>query len=253
MKIIHIVLFSLCLSLSSHAAVFEKRHFGAAVGAQASSLLYKRGIITYKGYQVFPIYSVQLFNPNLLIAGSAIYLKTQLGDENFFLRTRVNFGATPDRPLYETDEDEDERVERDQTNELDIYLEKHFENGSFARGQISKDLKAHNGYYYEMFARVSLVNMNKASDPALINIGLFASAGYGDEKHNEYLYGAGADKASLNNFEYGLSITSPKVIDSFWPTLKISTFQILGDNKEGSFVRETTGTSIEALFAFKVW
>ncbi len=253
MKTFNLILLFFCISVTTKAAVFEKRHFGIAAGLQASSLLYKRGIITYKGYQVFPIYSVQLFNPNLLIAGSAIYLKTPLIGENFFIRTRLNFGATPDKPLYETDEDEDERVERDTTNELDIYVEKHYANGSFLRGQISKDLKAHNGYYYEMFARVSLINFDKVSEPALLNVGLFASAGYGDEKHNEYLYGIGANKSGLNNLEYGLSITSPRAIDSFWPTLKISTFQILGDNKEGSFVRETTGTSIEALFAFKVW
>lgn len=249
-----LILILILASSSVYADSFSTKHFSAAVGFQANSLLYKRGIITYEGYQVFPIYSVQLFYPNLLLAGSALYYKIPLSSDSFFLRTRLNFDATNDEPLYITEEEEEDRIRRDTTNEFDLFLEKHFEDNSFIRFQFSKDLVAHHGSYYEVYGRLSLFNLVGASNKgSLLDLGVFASVGYGDEKHNEYLYGIGADKDSLNNLEYGITLTSPRAIDSFWPTLKISSFQILEDNKHGSFVQETSGVSAEVLAAIKVW
>ncbi len=233
---------------------FKKEELHAAVGVQASSLLYKRGIITYNSYQVVPIYAVHLFNPDLLIAGSALYYKFNFHN-NFFLRSRLNVDSTLDKPLYYTKEEEQDRVRRETTSELDLYLEYLSEKGSYFRFQLSQDLSAHEGRYYELRGRVPVANLYvNSKNRALIQPGVFAAIGYGDSKHNKYLYGTIPNHSGLNNIEYGVTITSPSVIDVFWPTLKFTRFQILGDeNKRGSFVKESDGYQIEVLAAFKVW
>lgn len=250
MKKIGFILLILTTLVQAKDSFFSKKDFSVAIGAQGNSLLYKRGIITHKGYQVFPIYAVSLFNPNLLLAGSALYYKLNLG-EKFSVRTRLNFDATNDEPLYYTNEDEEDRVRRDKTNELDFFLQYDFTHSSYIRFQSSKDLVAHKGSYYELKIRYDLLDQG---EKRLVQPGLFISAGYGDKDHNTYLYGIGANKDSVNNIEYGFSITSPRAIDNFWPTLKITKFEILGDeNRSGSFVQEREGFSVEALMAFKAW
>lgn len=238
------------LTFNCFGSFFEKKNFNLAIGLQASSLLYKRGIITYQGYQILPIYSISIFNPNLILAGTALYYRQQLS-ENLFLRSRLNFDATGDEPLYFTTEDEDERVRRESTTELDLYLEYVSTDQSYIRLQISQDLSAHEGKYFEVRVRKALFGfLFQGKDRPLIQPALFSSIGYGTQEHNEYLYGPKVN-SGINNFEVGLSVGSPQVIDVFWPTLKISHFQILGtQNRNATFVQEKKGYAVELLFAF---
>lgn len=230
-----------------------KDKFPAAVGVQAKGLLYKRGMTTYEGVQIGPIFSMQLYFEDLLLAGSAIYYKYKVS-KNFVLRTRLNFNATDDEANFPEEIDSNRNGKRRNTTELDLYVERYFHDDSFLRFQISKDLVAHHGLYSELFGRLSVLEVLKHKNGySLLNLGLFALIGHGEKSHNVYLYGDGAASASFNNFEYGISITSPAVIDSFWPTLKVSQFQILGDNLAGSYVDEGKGISVELLAAFKVW
>ena len=250
---IKIFLILLLFSSGLLASEGPKRGFSAAVGIQAKSLLHKRGIVTYGSHQIVPIYSLQLYYPELLLAGSAIYYKLSMSDETL-LRARINFNATEDDPLYSTQESKHERVKRRETTEFDLFIEKYFKDDSFLRTQFSRDLNAHEGYYFEFFGRLSLVDlMTPTESKPLVDVGIFSSVGYGSSAHNQYLYGQGADGDSWNNIEYGISVTSPKVIDSFWPTFQLSEFQILGDNKNGSYLRETKAIAVEFLAAFKVW
>ncbi len=249
-----IVLASILHISVTQGAFFSTEDFDVALGVQGNSLLYKRGIITYEGYQIVPIYTVQLFNPKLFMAGGALYYKHELS-KNLLLRTRLNFDSTLDKPLYKTLEDESARPRRESTTELDIYLEYTVINDSFFRFLISQDVIAHKGNYFELRGRLALLDLYKKNlEKPLIQLGIFSSIGYGSSQHNDYFYGKGANKAGFNNLEYGISITSPKVIEKFWPTFKITRFHVLGsNNKEGSHIQETKGWSIEALMAFQVW
>jgi hypothetical protein len=239
----------LIASTSLSAAVFSKKDFTLALGAQANSLLYKRGIITYEGYQVAPIYSVSLFRKDLFIAGSAVYYNYTLKN-NIRLLSRFNINSTKDAPLYITDEKEEERVRRDKTNEFDLFLQYDFTHSTYIRLEYSKDLVIHNGEYTALHARF---DFKDSGSPSLIQPGLYVSIGQGDKSHNEYLYGAGAS-SGLNNIEYGFSIISPKAIDNFWPTLKITRFEILGDkNRNASFVQEKDGISLQLLVAKRLF
>jgi hypothetical protein len=246
MKILLTIIF--CFTTHAYADYFSKKDFHLAIGAQGSSLVYKRGIITYEGYQIIPIYSLNLFREDLFIAGSALYSNVKF-TENFRVLSRFNANATKDEPAYYTTEKENDRVRREKTNEIDLFFQYDFNHSTYLRLEYSKDISAHHGQYSAMHFRYDLRNTDA---PTLIQPGLFVSAGFADKSHNEYLYGTGAS-SGFNNIEYGFSITSPKAIDNFWPTLKLTHFEILGDNKDASFVEEKSGLSIEFLFAKKVF
>jgi hypothetical protein len=241
--------FLLIASTASSATVFSKKDFTLALGAQANSLIYKRGIITYEGYQVVPIYSVSLFRKDLFIAGSALYYNLEIINK-IRLLSRLNINATKDEPLCITDEKEEERVRRDKTNEFDLFLQYDFTHSSYIRLEYSKDLVAHHGEYTALHLRY---DFKDSGAPTLIQPGLFVSLGQGDKAHNEYLYGAGAD-SGLNNIEYGFSIISPKAIDNFWPTLKITRFEILGnENRDATFVQKKDGISLQLIVAKRLF
>lgn len=247
------IIFLLAFMNKTEANSFDKKHLEIAAGIQANSLLYKRGIITYEGYQLTPILSVKLFHPDLLFAGSSLYYKHALFSDKLFFRSRLNFNSTQDKPLYYTSEDEEDRVRRNSTNEIDFYLEYDGNEKGFLRFQYSQDLSEHKGQYLEMRGNLALGNFVKKAKGYLIQPGLFTAVGYGDKRHNEYFYGDGPN-SSLNNIEYGILINSPGVIDIFWPTFKLTRFEILGEkNREASYVQEKDGWCLELLMAFKIY
>lgn len=242
------------VGLTAEASYFSQKDFGLILGGQASTISYKRGIITYEGAQAVPFFGAQLFHPDWLFAGSALYYRRELS-KNLLFRTRLNFDATGDDPLYETSEDIEARVTRESTTELDLILEYTFSDDSFLRFLVSQDLVAHNGHQLELRGRWAIYDViKKSGEKALAQLGLFAQVGYGNGDHNEYLYGVGAEASGFNHVEYGLSVTSPKVIEAFWPTMKLTRFHLLGEGREkASYVQETDGWSFEVLAAFKVW
>ncbi len=244
----------LALTPKGEAASFSTDNFKLIVGGQTKSLLMKRGIITYEGFQAAPIIGVQLFHPDWLLTASTLYYNTALS-EHWVFRSRLNFNAAEDDPLFITSEPEDARVRRQKTTEWDLFLEYRWQDQSFIRWQYSQDLVAHKGYHTELMARFSVYDfLNNDNGVPLIQPGLFAKIGFGNSSHNQYLYGEGADASSTNFTEYGLWLASPSVIDPFWPTLTISKFQTLGSgNRTAAYVQETEGWQATALFALQVW
>lgn len=240
--------------LHSRAGWLSGDDFAIALGGQYSSLLQKRGIITYEGYQAIPVYSIQLWNPRLLVAGSAFYFNQSLFSENHLLRLRLNIDSTNDEPLYYTDEGKGERIRREKTSEVDVYYEFRLEGGSHFRIQYSKDIVEHNGSYTEIYLHLALFNLWGSGKKVLVQPGVFGSLGGGDRKHNEYLYGIGVGQdTQITNVQYGVSVTSPGVIDLFWPTLKFTRFELIGEQvRNASFVQEKDGYQVELLFAFRV-
>jgi hypothetical protein len=235
----------------AEASWAKKYKLDLAIGMQFNSINHKRGIVTYGGNQATPILSISLFTPNLLLAGSALYYKQYLYGKNIYLRSRINFNSTPDEPLYYTTEAEDERVKRDKTNEFDLYLEFLSDEYYYFRLQSSFDLTAHHGKYLEAYFHIPLKSIKLKRKSSDMLLGAFASVGTGDKRHNQYLYGQGAASSGLSNTEYGLTLRSPKIIDFFWNTFKLSRFELLDrKNQDGSFVDETAGWSVEALLAF---
>ncbi len=245
---------TLVVTPKSQASSFANENFKVIVGGQTKSLLMKRGIVTYEGFQAAPIIGVQLFHPDWLLTASTLYYNRFIS-EHWIVRSRLNFNATEDDPLFVTSESKDARVRREKTTEWDLFLEYRWHDQSFVRWQYSQDLVAHKGYHTELMARFSVYDfLKKANGLPLIQPGLFAKLGFGNSTHNQYLYGDGADTASTNFTEYGLWLASPSVIDPFWPTLTVSKFQILGEgNKSAAYVEEQEGWQATLLFAFQIW
>lgn len=252
-----ILLFTFFFSLTSHCAdldlSWDKVH--GAIGAEYFSNMSKRGIITYGGQQLIPIYSLDLGSPDLQLVGSAITFRTPLKDENWLFRSRLYFDSTLDQPLYFTEEEKKEdRVRREITHELDLFLEYRFQQRGELTLMISQDLSAHSGTYGEISGRLVLGNFLPKNNSSLLQPALFATLGGGTQNHNSYLYGEGASGLSLTNYSVGLSISSPAVIDIFYPVVKITYFKVLGDeNRSASHVKERSGWQALALFAFRVF
>lgn len=224
-----------------------------ALGFLAKTQNVKRGIITYKGHQIQPIVSIEKEGLPFMIAGSSLYYRTEL-KKNYYIRSRIRMNSTGDHPSYFTETPESETIQREKTNEWDTYLE-YLNANQYIRFQYTKDLNAHKSNYYEIHARQAIYNYKRKDVKAIIQPSLYASIGYGDKDHNEYLYGEYEHaEAGFNNYEVGLIIASPNVIDPFWPTLKLNYFEILGDdNRQGAYVKDKQGISFELLMGFRVF
>ena len=206
MKLLLITTF--LFSLTSSASEWK-----VALGGIATTQNVKRGMITYKGYQVVPIYSVEKEGSPFMLAGTSFYYRKEV-KENIFLRSRIRFNATGDRPSYFTETDEDETIKRDRSTEWDIFLE-HLTKDHYYRLEVSRDLTSHRSNYYELHLRQAIYNYERPGMKAVIQPSIFASVGYGDRDHNQYLYGSSA-VSGLNNYELGVIIASPNVIDPFF-------------------------------------
>lgn len=231
--------------------IASANNWKVALGGIATTQNVKRGMITYKGHQVVPIYSVEKEGLPFLLAGTSFYYRREVS-ENIILRSRIRFNATGDRPSYFTETDESETIKRDHSTEWDIYLE-HLTQDHYYRLEVSRDLTSHESHYYELHLRQAVYNYKRPGMKAVIQPSIFASVGYADRAHNQYLYGNSA-VSGLNNYEVGLIIASPNVIDPFFPTLKLSYFEILGDeNRSAGYVEDKSGISFELLLAFRVY
>jgi len=244
------------VSSTANASFFSKENFAVALGAEYVSLLERRGIIVYNGYQIFPIYSIDLFNPDLQLVGSSLNYRWRTSDQALTVRTRFNFDSTNDSPLYETAEKKTNRIRRTMTSEVEGFLEWRALSHLELTTNISQDIGAHGGTHGEVGARVILGNfLQRENRAAMIQPALFGIFGVATKNHNKYLYGVGAE-GGLSHYAYGFSISSPAVIDTFYPVLKITRFGLLGDkNRSAAYVRsgEKDSWQVLALAAFRIW
>lgn len=242
---------SVFMALISNIALadFSKDNLVIAVGAKAESVLTKRGLITYGSKQIIPIFAIDLINPNLQFIGSSLFYKYNFS-ENLNLRLRYNFNASNDTPLYETSENEDKRIEREKTQEIDTMLE-YESNSIYSRIIYSKDIVEHNGAFIDTHIRYALFENKIGKKNLNLKTNIFFEAGYGDHKHNEYLYGN--DESGVTYQSYGINLSTPEVIDSFWPVIQIEHFELLNSAIDGIYVDEKSGYKFSALMAFKIW
>jgi hypothetical protein len=251
-----VMLLEFAIGNNANASFFSKDDFAVALGAEYLSQLERRGIIVYKGYQVFPIYSVDLFNPDLQLVGSSLNYRWRLDSQALTLRTRLSIDSTNDSPLYETKEKKTDRIRRTSTSEVEGFLEWRALSYMELSASISQDIGAHGGTHGEVGTRLILGNfVQREERGAMIQPALFGTLGLATKRHNEYLYGNGAEKG-LSHYTFGFSVSSPAVIDTFYPVLKISRFGLLGNkNRSAAFVRsdEKDSWQILALAAFRVW
>jgi hypothetical protein len=229
--------------------------FGGAVGAEYLSNITKRGVVLYNSFQVIPIWALDLGSPNFQLVGTTLNYKKSFQKDTIVWRTRLVPSATPDKPLYTTQGNiQPNSKKRTPTGEWDNYLEIHVRNRAESRILISQDISVHKGTYLEFMQRIVLGNWLERNGKPMLQPALFASVGWGSAGHNNYLYGRGAGLAGFTDWSYGLLVGSPGAIDTFYPTLQITRFHVLGPAKSGTFVEgRASGTQVIALAAFKIF
>jgi hypothetical protein len=237
--------------LTGHTmAEFSKDNLVIAIGAKVESILTKRGLITYGSEQVIPIFAIDIFSPDLQLIGSGLYYKYQFSNTKFNYRFRYNFNATNDSPLYESSEADDKRIEREQTSEIDNMFEFETKN-HYTRILFSKDIIEHMGLFTELHIRQRFYEHKIGKKNLVLKYNLFYETGHGDNKHNNYLYGI--NKSDITYHSYGINLSTPEVIDSFWPVIQFERFELLNSARDGVYVDEKAGYKFSALMAFKVW
>lgn len=232
---------------------FSRENFAVAVGAEYVSQVDRRGVITYGSYQAFPIFSVDLFHPDLQLVGSTLNWKSQIGDSMLY-RLRLNADAPNDTPLYVTGEKLDDRVRRPSASEAEVFLELNPTSWLEATFNYGIGFGGYQGSFGELSLRLKIGQFLERPRGHLLEPALFATLGGGSTTHNEFYYGAAAT-AGLSFSTVGISFVSPGIVDHFYPWLKIYRSALVGDNRTASYIRpeEREHWSFLLLAAKRVW
>lgn len=206
------------------------------LGARFSSVLQKRGVVQYGDFQLDPVFSVFLLDDKLEFLGDSLDYRDFFVDET--IRYRVGFSQISDNPLFPAYESiKSHYVDREDSYEvfggLEFFLESYEKDywGELSFS-LSKDLKAHQGYYMDAQAKLKLTQFNFLKyhiEPHAV-----MRVGWGDEKHNKYFYGPTATAEGVNNWAYGMWFEFPNDSDRAFPIIQIMRFQTLGENRQNA-------------------
>jgi hypothetical protein len=255
-----ILLFILCPALAfsepeadPNTPDFHHKGFLSSLnlGARYSSVLEKRGVILYDGFQIDPIVGVFLFDDKLEFLGDSIGYRDFVAGK--WLRLRTRFVSITDKPLFpSTDAIRNGSPDRKDTyeweNRAEFFLpgyNDHYQ-AEFDLG-IAKDLSAHHGTYIDIQAKAKLFDYRIPVLATKVEPNLFGSLGWGDTAHNQYFYGPSANHAGINNFSYGLWFAFPEQADRYYPIVQLTHFQTLGDYRNGEYAQ---GRNSGWLFSF---
>jgi hypothetical protein len=256
------VLLLLFLSFSASGAQPEaskkkKFNFSIMAGGRASSNLERRGATLYDSWQLSPFLYFGFFEDRIqFLVNSIEYVDFLVPG---LLRGRTGFFTVSDRPFFKTGGEptgfrNQRRTSYEWTSTLELFLPERANEIGELDLIYSKDLKAHSGHYVEVMPRITLAQLfPDAQGKPQIQPQLFASVGWGDRLHNSYQYGSEAEMSGWNNFSYGLMVLAPTRLDSHYPVLTVSHYQVLGQSKQGNWVADkTSGFNVSALVAFAI-
>jgi hypothetical protein len=240
-------------ALVGHA--YDGKLFSLAVGAKAANDVVRRGARLYDGVQASPIVYIGLFDERIQFFLNSLEATDFVFEDVLRLRTKLNLIS--DRPFLKTSGPLTARNARPSSIEWTSRLEAFFPSFNTNWLQIdlsySKDIQAHGGNYIELVGRVTVARLWMENEKAKVQPQLFASLGWGDARHNQYLYGAGSGSAGLNHIAYGIMVAAPARIDPHFPVLQLYRYDVLGQaNRNGSLVSQTFGYHLDAIFALGI-
>ncbi len=206
------------------------------LGLRYSSILQRRGVVSYGDFQVDPVLSAFFFDDHLEFLGDSLDYRDFFVDES--VRYRFKISTISDNPLFPAyDSVKSNYFDREDSYEISAGLEFFLE--SYTKdywGEIdisgNKDLKAHQGYYLDVQGKLKLSQFkifNKLIEPHAI-----MRVGWGDEKHNKYFYGPSANADGVNNWAYGIWLEFPLEADRAFPIIQLMRFQTLGENRQNA-------------------
>lgn len=212
------------------------------IGFRFSSLLQNRGVILYKDFQIDPVVGVFFFDDRLEYLGDSIGYRDFIYQDQIRLRTRfVSISDNPLFPAYEGIKNKlvDRKDSLEWANQVEFFIPGYGDN-YIAEIDLSyaKDLVAHRGQYIELQTKTKLFNFRVAGVDTLIEPNFYLSAGWGDDRHNQYFYGPSANKSELNNLSYGLWLAFPEEADRFYPIIQVKHFEVLGSSQNAEYAKD---------------
>lgn len=221
----------------------------ANLGIRYSSLMHHRGIILYRDFQIDPVISLFFLDEKAFFTGDTIgytdfIFKDSLKDQLRFRTRLVAFGDVPLFPY--NDNIRSQYHHRDSTyewsNRLEWYLPGYNKDYvSTLSVDYRKDIGEHSGNYFEFEWRAKLFDYSFSRPNYYLEPNFFVTAGWGDERHNQYLYGPSANQAEFNNLNYGIVVSFPKETDRFYPIILLKHIQATGKSKDAEYARNNEG------------
>lgn len=251
MKILVVQLLSLFLVVSAFGAEDatnsvdgdQKPHHKGLIsslnlGIRYSSLLENRGIIFYRDFQVDPVLGLFFFDDRLEFLGDSIGYRDFIAGK--WLRGRTRLVSLTDKPLFPAHNSiKSGAPQRPDTYEWENSLEVFF--GGYGKHYISeldlryaKDISATYGNYLESQVKVKVAEFRMPGIGVKVEPNLFGLVGWGDDRHNSYLYGPGANEG-FNNIAYGLLLAFPEEADRYYPIVQIRRFETIGRARGGAY------------------
>jgi len=244
------IFFAVLLMLSSFNALAEyqavnkwKSVSGVKAGAKFFSIWESRGVVQYNDFQLVPVIAVFMFEDRFEFLTSSVSYRDFVYEDKVRLRTR--FQAISDNPIFpKHDSIKDSYPDRENSwewvNRAEFFIPGYNEDyiSELVFG-IHKDLKAHNGLYYELSGKLKLFTFqNTLLRTSMVEPNFIVTVGYGDKRHNEYYYDA-QDFEGLNNLSYGVWFHFNDLSDRNNPVITVKHFEVLGDkNKNGILARD---------------
>jgi hypothetical protein len=207
------------------------------LGVRYSSILKKRGVVEYRGFQLDPVLAVFLLDDKIEFLGDSIGYRDFVAND--WLRLRTRFVSISDKPLFPVYESakivSSNRTDTyEWSNRAEIFLPGYNDDyNSEIDFEVAKDLSTHHGTYLELTGKVKLFEGRLPKFDVKVEPNFFASVGWGDLSHNQYFYGSGAADG-FNNLSYGLWIALPEEADRFYPIVQLTRFQVLGNNRNAT-------------------
>lgn len=243
----HIALALTLLFLNISNAYQDPHHKGLIsslnVGIRYSSLLQSRGLILYKDFQIDPVVGVFFLNDRIEFLGDSLgYRDFIYGD---VLRFRTRLVSISDQPLFPAHAsvkiDSPSRPETyELNNQIEFFIPGYNEHYlSEVDISYAKDLKAHHGQYIELQSKIKLFDFKSPYNGPIIEPNLYFSVGWGDNRHNQYVYGPSADQSELNNVSYGIWFNFPEEADRFYPIIQVRHFEVLGHSKSAEYAKNS--------------
>lgn len=225
------------------------------LGVRYSSLLQNRGLVFYEDFQIDPVLGVFFLDDKIEFLGDSIGYRDFIYADKIRFRTKL--ASLTDKPLFPDRDAHKISSGRKETQEwvngFEFFIPGYNENYQAEIDfSYAKDIAAHRGTYLELQSKIKLFDFRLFHVETLIEPNLFLSLGWGDERHNKYLYGPSANKAEINNYAYGVWFAFPEEADRFYPIIQIKHFSVTGKSKDAEFSKEKSGFLISFIATYGI-
>ena len=197
------------------------------VGIGAHSHSFYRGALLDSASAIAPVGFITF--GNIIFAGLAVMYVDQIPSIGLIYNLGFNYFTDhgfkrPDNASF--------RQLRDETFDAWISLTKPVNKHLILTASYHNDVKENWGKYYTVGAKIPVVQF----------ISLATELGYGDERANAYIYGAGS-RSGLANLDVSLNYSAPILPENGVLGLEIKqTGKVQNENKTASYVRENDAT-----------